>query len=278
MRLAFVKMQGLGNDFVLIDTRTETFVPSEQAIRALADRRLGVGCDQVLLVAAPSVAGARVDYRIFNASGEEVEHCGNGVRCVARYLLARGELALGARATVNIGGRTVTVMPTSADAVQVDMGVPEFSPQAIPLARAQRANTYRFALPSGDAVVAGVVSMGNPHVVIAVADVATAPVATLGPAMESHVDFPKRVNVGFLQVMRPDFVRLRVYERGVGETPACGTGACGAVAVGRLWGQLAERVRVALPGGELEIAWPGEGAPLHMTGPAQWVFEGSLEQ
>lgn len=274
MKIAFAKMQGLGNDFVLVDTRGQSFLPDPLQVRRMADRRLGIGCDQLLLIASPSLPGATVDYRIFNASGEEVEHCGNGVRCVARYLAERGEIAPGERHVINTGGRAVGVEILNGGGVRVDMGAPVFEPAQIPLDRPQRAERYAFSLADGTTINAAAVSMGNPHVVVEVPDVDTAPVARLGPELERHAAFPKRVNVGFLEVQDRSHVRLRVFERGVGETPACGTGACAAVAIGRMLGMLEASVAVTLPGGHLQIEWSGEGAHLMMTGPAERVFEG----
>ena len=268
-------MQGLGNDFVLIDRRRQDVPLDAVTVRRIADRRLGVGCDQVLALDAGP--GRALSYRIFNASGEQVEHCGNGVRCVARYLAFGDELAPGETVTVVAGDRDVVLALDADGRVSVDMGVPEFDPVRIPLARSSRAERYEFTLPGGRVVAGGAVSMGNPHLVLEVADVETADVAGLGPLLERHPDFPNRVNVGFAQFDAADRLRLRVYERGVGETPACGTGACGAVAGGRVWGRLTERVSVELRGGTLEVAWGGGDDSLSMTGPAELTFEGRIE-
>lgn len=276
MNLPFTKLEGLGNDFVLVDARHQSFTPDPSTVRRLSDRRLGIGCDQLLMLAPPTQPSALVDYRIFNASGEEVEHCGNGVRCVARYLADRGEIAPYEPHIVNTGGRAVVVEVVPEFGVRVDMGAPIFEPALIPLDRPARAPRYEFVLADGSTLQAASVSMGNPHVVIDVDDVERAPVASIGPEMERHPAFPNRVNVGFLEVVDRGHVRLRVFERGVGETPACGTGACAAVAAGRALGLLDAEVQVSLPGGELRIDWPGEGATLKMTGPAEIVFEGTF--
>lgn len=275
MIVPFSKMQGLGNDFVLIDRRDRDVPLDPATVRRIADRRFGVGCDQVL--ALERGPGGVLSYRIFNGSGEEVEHCGNGVRCVARYLAFGDELCAGETVAVVAGDRDVLLTLEPDGRVRVDMGVPEFEPARIPLARPARAERYEFTLPGGRVVTGGAVSMGNPHLVLEVSDVVTADVAGLGPVLERHPDFPNRVNVGFAQFAGSDDVRLRVYERGVGETPACGTGACAAVAVGRAWGRLAERVSVELVGGTLEVAWRGGDDSLSMTGPAERTFEGRIE-
>jgi len=271
----FVKMQGLGNDFVLVDRRAHEMPTDAATIRHLADRRRGIGCDQVLVLERADDGG--IGYRIFNASGEEVEHCGNGVRCVARYLARTGELADGASIAVATGDRTVRLTLADAGRVRVDMGRPEFEPARVPLSRTRRADRYDLVLDDGRTVTGGAVSMGNPHFVMIVPDVDDADVAGLGPVIERHADFPNRVNVGFAQFVAADTLRLRVFERGVGETPACGTGACAAVAVGRLWGRLGPEVRVELTGGTLEVAWAGGDDSLWMTGPAELSFEGRIE-
>ena len=276
MKLPFVKMHGLGNDFVLLDQRERDYALTPTQIAHLADRRLGVGCDQLLFLENPGAAGAAARYRVFNADGSSAEHCGNGIRCVARYLQLRGEAPVGT-VRVEIGNEVFELTLLADGQVRVDMGRPRFAPADIPLAVAAEAERYALSF-EGQAHHFGAVSMGNPHAVFAVDATATAPVASLGAALQDHALFPRRVNVGFMQVLDPARIRLRVFERGVGETQACGTGACAAVAVGRRWRRLAAQVLVELRGGELIIAWDGD--PHHslwMTGPAAFVFEGSIE-
>lgn len=275
MKIGFTKMHGLGNDFVLLDGRKGLPVLTPRLLAQMADRRLGIGCDQILLIEPVDGVAADVRYRVFNADGSPAEHCGNGVRCVAHYLFRRGEVA-GSEVRVQIGDRVFCLGLVAGGNVRVEMGIPEFAPARIPLAVSGEADRYALEF-NGESVLFGAVSMGNPHAVFQVPDVATAPVAALGAFLQRHPLFPARVNVGFMQVVAPNEIHLRVHERGVGETPACGTGACGAVAVGRRWGLLEERVTVHLPGGELAIAWAGAGQMLYMTGPATHVFEGIYE-
>ena len=275
MTLRFTKMHGIGNDFVMIDGISQTVALAPAQIRRLADRHFGVGCDQVLLVEAPDRPDADFRYRIFNADGGEVEQCGNGARCFARFVRDRGltgkddllvSTAAGLlRLQIRVDGR-----------VAVDMGQPKLEPAEIPFVATQRAQLYPIAA-DGIEMEIGVVSMGNPHAVLTVDDVDRAPVAHLGPLLERHGRFPKRTNVGFMQIVAPDHVRLRVFERGVGETLACGSGACAAAVAGRLRGLLWPNVRVELTGGELHVHWAGEGEGVTMTGPAETVFEGWIE-
>ena len=273
MALAFTKMHGLGNDFVVLDGVTAAIDPDAALVRHLADRRRGVGCDQVLLIQAAS-GDADFGYRIFNADGTEVEQCGNGARCVARFVRDRG-LADAERITFDtLGGRIRTVVEADGR-IAVDMGEPRFEPSAIPFDAPARARYYALEA-GGETRDIGAVSIGNPHAVLVVDDTASAPVSTLGPEIEYHPRFPRRANVGFMQVVAADRIALRVWERGVGETDACGTGACAAVAVGRDRGWLDRRVTAALPGGELVIEWAGTDNPLWMTGPAETAFEGTL--
>jgi len=275
MIVHFTKMQGLGNDFVLLDARAAPLDLTPAQLRVLGDRRYGVGCDQILLIDAPTLPGATVRYRVFNADGSAAQHCGNGVRCVARYLALHDGLGLGSL-RVEIAGRDYELMLEPAGIVRVDMGEPNFTPAALPLVVSAPAARYPLSF-KGEAYAFGAVSMGNPHAVLAVVDVDAAPVAELGAQLQADAMFPERVNVGFMQVLDASRIRLRVFERGAGETPACGTGACGAVAVGRLWGTLAEHVTVHLTGGDLRINWPGPGHSLWMSGPAVSVFEGNIE-
>jgi diaminopimelate epimerase len=275
MRLAFTKMHGLGNDFIVFDVRGPDEVPSAAALRRLADRRTGIGFDQALVLSPPARPGTDVHYRIFNADGSEVEQCGNGARCIARLVASRAAIRDRSLVMDSPGG-LVSARLRADGLVSVAMGVPDFDPSSLPFDADQEAATYRIDLPSGP-VEFGAVSIGNPHAVIRVRSAPAAPVDTVGPAMENHVRFPRRVNVGFLEIVAPDHVRLRVFERGVGETQACGTGACAAVAVGRRHGPLAEEVRVDLPGGRLIVQWPGPGEPIWLTGPAETAFEGQVE-
>jgi len=275
MKLKFTKMQGLGNDFVVINALDQPFTPARERIRFLADRHFGIGCDQVLLVKPASAPGLDFDYRIYNADGGEVEQCGNGARCFARFVRDQGltdktEIAVGTLAG------PIRLFVESDGQVRVNMGEPQLEPGRIPFLAPTRALSYDLEV-AGSLVSIGAVSMGNPHAVLRVPDVDRAEVARLGPAIETHPRFPARVNVGFMQVLGADRLRLRVHERGAGETLACGTGACAAVVVGQLQGLLSPRVGVDLPGGRLVIEWRGEGWPVWMTGPAEGVFEGSIE-
>jgi diaminopimelate epimerase len=275
MVIAFTKMQGLGNDFVVIDAVSQTVSLTPQQIRRLADRHFGIGCDQVLVVERPQDSGADFRYRIFNADGGEVEQCGNGARCFVHFVRERG-LTDKNEISVETAGGIIRPRIESDGRVTVDMGVPRFAPQDIPFIADGIA--LRYELTVGKiSITIGAVSMGNPHAVMRVDNVRSAPVAELGPLIENHPRFPKRVNAGFMEVVAPDHIRLRVYERGAGETLACGTGACAAVAAGRRWGLLEETVRVELTGGDLTIRWQGDDNPVWMTGPAVRVFEGSIE-
>jgi len=275
MRVSFTKMQGLGNDFVLLDARDEPFVLAPMQLQRLADRRYGVGCDQVLVIDRPQLAGTTVRYRVFNADGSPAQHCGNGIRCVAHYLAARGAVA-GRELSIELAGRAYALKLHDDATVAVDMGEPDFAPAALPLAVPAQAAQYEVDFDGGSYGF-GAVSMGNPHAVFEVADLAAAPVVPLGSFLQAHALFPERVNAGFMQVIARDRIRLRVYERGAGETPACGTGACAAVAVGRQWGLLEAKVVVELTGGTLTIEWGGPGTRLWMRGPAVAVFEGSID-
>jgi diaminopimelate epimerase len=271
MRVAFTKMHGLGNDFVLI-RGDGLALPSTDRIRALADRRRGIGFDQLLWLEAPRQSGDDVYYRIFNTDGSEAEQCGNGARCIARLVAgdSQRELRLGH------GGGSVRARIAADGRVTVEMAVPEFHPALVPFVAEQQEDAYAIDA-AGESLQIGVVSMGNPHAVMRVDDVATARVAELGALLEPHERFPNRANIGFMQVMAANRIRLRVFERGVGETQACGTGACAAVAVGRLWNLLDSEVSVELPGGTLQIQWDGPGQPVWMTGDAVTAFEGSTE-
>ncbi|WP_205229638.1 diaminopimelate epimerase [Azospira oryzae] len=275
MKLEFTKMHGLGNDFVVLDGVRQNITLTPAQLRFLADRNVGVGCDQILLVEKPGQAGIDFRYRIFNADGSEVEQCGNGARCFVRFVHEQG---LTDKREIKVETKSGIISPRlEADGnVTVDMGKPVFAPDRIPFVSPTDAVIQ--PLQVGDQEVAiTAVSMGNPHAVQVVEDVDTAPVAIQGPMIESHPRFPQRVNAGFLQVVDRHSVRLRVYERGAGETLACGTGACAAVVAGISRDLLDSPVRVSTRGGELSIAWNGPGTPVHMTGPAVTVFSGEIE-
>jgi diaminopimelate epimerase len=274
MQLHFTKMHGLGNDFVVIDAISQSLALSHEQVRALADRRFGIGCDQLLLVERPESEGVDFRYRIFNADGSEVQQCGNGARCFARFVRDKG-LTAKDEIVVETASGIITLYIEDEGMVRVNMGRPNFNPASLPFRAETEQLVYELEL-EGDILPIGVVSMGNPHAVMEVADIDLAPVQSLGLLLESHPLFPERVNVGFMQVLAKDHIRLRVYERGAGETLACGTGACAAMAVGHRWGLLADEVTVSLPGGDLHIRWAGEGEALWMIGPATTVFEGTV--
>lgn len=273
-KLAFTKMQGLGNDFVMIDAVRQPIQLSSDQVRWLADRHFGVGCDQLLVVEPARTPGVDFRYRIFNADGGEVEQCGNGARCFARFVFEQG---LTDKREIRVETKKGIITPRLEDDgnVTVDMGVPVLTPAEVPFVSDSDAWVQPLDV-AGTTVAITAVSMGNPHAVQVVADVDTAPVAEQGPLIEHHPRFPARVNAGFLQVVDEHHVRLRVFERGAGETLACGTGACAAVVAGILRGLVASPVRVATRGGELTIAWGGVGTPVMMTGPAVTVFAGEL--
>ncbi|MCW2488236.1 diaminopimelate epimerase [Candidatus Symbiopectobacterium sp. NZEC127] len=272
--MQFAKMHGLGNDFMVVDAVTQNVYFSPELIRRLSDRHRGVGFDQLLVVEPPYDPELDFHYRIFNADGSEVAQCGNGARCFARFVRIKGLTNKRDIAVSTHTGRMVLSV-TDDELVRVNMGEPDFEPQRVPFRAAKAEKTY--ILRANDhTVLCGVVSMGNPHCVIQVDDVDTANVETLGPVLESHERFPERVNVGFMQIVDRSHIRLRVYERGAGETQACGSGACAAVVVGIQQGLLADEVRVSLPGGDLDIHWKGVGHPLYMTGPATHVYDGFI--
>lgn len=277
MTLKFTKMHGIGNDFVVIDAITQKVSLDSTQIRQIADRHFGVGCDQLLLVEKPSGKFPEVDfrYRIFNADGGEVEQCGNGARCFVKFV---HEKRLTDKHIIQVEtARGVITLNLQADGqVTVNMGAPHFEPAQIPFAANQMADTYQLDLEH-DVITVCALSMGNPHAVQIVPDVDTAPVENLGPRIESHPCFPHRVNAGFMQIVDPQHIRLRVYERGSGETLACGSGACAAVVSGIRLGKLQSPVRVSMRGGELNIVWEGANTPVWMTGPAETVFEGEID-
>jgi len=273
MLIEFTKMHGLGNDFVVIDAISQTIDLSSQQIKAIADRHFGIGCDQLLLVEKAENKAAEFRYRIFNADGGEVEQCGNGARCFALFVRQQG-LTINDKIIVETSSGIIELM-VKGEQVTVNMGVPDFEPDSLPFLEENRSESYDLVV--NDAVYAiGAVSMGNPHSVMLVDNVDDIDIETLGGAIESHPMFPNRVNAGFMQILSRNEVRLRVYERGVGETRACGTGACAAVAVGRMLNKLDEQVIVHLHGGDLNISWSGEGDVLSMTGPATTVFQGKI--
>ena len=274
MHFHFSKMHGLGNDFMVVDCITQNVFFSPELIRRLADRHTGVGFDQLLMVEAPYDPETDFHYRIFNADGSEVEQCGNGARCFATFVRMKG---LTNKFSINVSTKKGKILldVENDDQITVNMGVPEFEPSKIPFRAKQMEKTYIMRVAE-QTLFCGAVSMGNPHVVTVVDSVKTADVEHLGPLLESHERFPERVNAGFMEVVSRDEINLRVYERGAGETQACGTGACAAVASGIMQGALNEEVKVHLPGGTLIIKWKGPGKPLFMTGPAVHVFDGQL--
>ncbi len=285
-RLAFTKMHGLGNDFMVVDAVSHHLPVADwltpTRIQGWADRHFGIGFDQLLLIEPPSGRKADFRYRIFNADGGEVEQCGNGARCFARFVSERG-LTDRREIHVETTGGSIVLHLTDDDHVRVDMGRPRFAPETIPFKPPITASQPPYTLmlsgqPGGfDRVTLEAVSIGNPHAVVQVEDLEGFPVEAVGTALESHPAFPRRVNVGFVQQHRPDHIGLRVFERGAGETLACGTGACAAVAAGIQAGRLHSPCRVDLRGGTLSIEWSGrEGDSLFMTGPATFVFDGEI--
>lgn len=274
MLLRFTKMHGLGNDFVMIDAITQRVNLSGNQIRHLADRHFGIGCDQLLIVEPPHTPDVDFHYRIYNADGGEVEQCGNGARCFAKFVrdqkLTHKNII---RVSTQCGNLTLQVKDDGW--VVVDMGVPQLQPAKIPFRADKKSLTYDLPLDKQTFTI-GAVSMGNPHAVMIVDSVKAAPVASLGAKIEKHELFPQRCNAGFMQIVSKDEINLRVYERGVGETLACGTGACAAVVSGILRGLLNNKVTVNVLGGVLTIEWAGEGKPVIMTGPATRVFEGKV--
>jgi diaminopimelate epimerase len=275
MRIDFTKMHGLGNDFIVFDAPAGASLPSREQWRQLSARHTGVGFDQALVLEQPRRADTAVFYRIFNADGIEVEQCGNGARCIAALLHLRGKARAG-NVTMDSPAGLIQARIQDAGTVSVDMGVPNFEPASLPFDVSGEANVYMLEV-AGTQVEIGAVSMGNPHAVLTVASVDSAPVDRLGPAIESHRRFPKRVNVGFMEIVDRAHIKLRVYERGTGETMACGTGACAAVAVGRRHGRLDTQVEVRVRGGDLRINWGGPGEHIWMTGPAEVSFEGHVD-
>lgn len=280
MRIKFSKMHGLGNDFVVIDAISQKLRLTPEKIRFIADRHFGIGCDQILLVEIPESSAVDFRYRIFNADGGEVENCGNGARCFARFV--RDRKLTGKRIIkVETASGIIELNVQDDEQVSVNMGAPRLEPEQIPFTGEnksviERAVIYPLTI-DGKTLQISAVSMGNPHAVHLVDSVKTAEVEKLGPLIENHPQFPARVNAGFMQIVSRNEINLRVYERGAGETLACGTGACAAVVTGRLRGLLNENVKVNLPGGSLQIQWPHEASPVIMTGPAEFVFHGQIK-
>ncbi len=283
MLIRFTKMHGLGNDFLLLDLISQKARISESQIRDLADRRTGVGFDQLLIVEPPDDPDVDFRYRIYNADGTEAEQCGNGARCFARFVRDRGLTSKSEiRLQTNTGNISCTLLKDGQ--IMVNMGAPVLSPSAIPFVADTTQVQYHIDicadsntqchLPTSIDIAA--VNMGNPHMVLRVDSIESAPVEQMGPVLEHHPRFPERANVGFMEVVNRSHIKLRVFERGVGETRACGTGACAAMVAGRLQGVLDENVKVQLPGGDLDIAWAGENSDVLMTGPASRVYEGRL--
>jgi len=275
MRLRFTKMQGVGNDFVVVDAIGQNVLLDAARVRQIADRHFGVGCDQLLLIERPRSSGTDFYYRIFNADGEEVQHCGNGARCFLRYVRDK-HLTDKREIRVETMAGVITPRLETDGQVTVDMGPPIFAPAKIPFIAEREQLTYQLDV-DGKTIEVSALSMGNPHAVQVVSDVDAAPVTTEGPLIERHARFPQRVNAGYMQIVDPHRIRLRVYERGAGETLACGTGACAAVVAGIARGLLTSPVTVQTRGGDLTIRWDSAAEPVLMTGPAQTVFEGELE-
>ena len=274
VRIQYTKMHGLGNDFMLIDATARKFTPEAGLIRQWSNRRTGVGFDQ-LLVIEPCDDVADFAFRAFNADGSETRQCGNGVRCIAHFAWT-GKLVNGRSMRTVAGGRVMQMEVLADERVRVDMGAPSFAPEDVPFLCDGPADSYEIAV-AGQTVRAGVVSFGNPHVVLRVDDLAAYPVARLGRALQSLPGFPQSVNAGFMQIENSRNLRLRVFERGAGETMACGSGACAAFAVARLWGLIDETAQVKQRGGALDIDWTGPGAALAMAGPAEHVYNGEIE-
>jgi diaminopimelate epimerase len=275
MLLRFTKMHGLGNDFVVLDLITQRYRLREKDIIFLADRHFGIGCDQLLVVEHPQRPDVDFRYRIFNGDGNEVEQCGNGARCFAKFVFDK-KLTGKPKIKVETNSGVIELSITPDRQVRVNMGKPILSPSDIPFEAELEARSY--AIETGEQTLnIGVVSMGNPHCTTVVDAIATADVETLGPILESHPRFPQRVNAGFMEILDRKHIKLRVFERGAGETLACGSGACAAVVAGQQQGLLDQLVTVELPGGDLLIEWRGEGHPVMMTGPATTVFEGQVQ-
>jgi len=276
MRIDFTKMHGLGNDFIVFDAPREAPLPDAEQLARLAARHTGIGFDQALVLEAPRRDGTNLYYRIFNADGTEVEQCGNGARCIAALMHRRGQAPLNQVILMDSLGGLVPAQVLGPDLVAVEIGIPDFAPEALPFDAPEQALSYPLEV-AGARLEIGAVSLGNPHAVLTVDSVEGAAVERLGGAIERHRRFPERVNVGFMQIVDRANIALRVYERGVGETQACGTGACAAVAIGRARGLLGTDVSVRVRGGELRVNWEGPGTPVWLTGPAEISFEGHVD-
>lgn len=274
MLLRFTKMHGLGNDFMVLDLVNQRATLTSELVRQWSHRQTGVGFDQLLIIEPTTKPGCDFAYRIYNADGGEVEHCGNGARCVTRFAIDKA-LSVKREFTFDMARGTIRTRLENDGLVTVDMGPPRLAPAELPFDAPAQAVTYPLDV-NGTVLDISAVSMGNPHAVTVVDDTERAPVAELGPLVEAHPRFPQRVNAGFMQIVAPDTIRLRVYERGAGETLTCGTGACAAVVAGRLRGLLDEDVTVNTHGGQLRIRWAGGDAPVWMTGPTATVFEGHV--
>ena len=276
MQIAFTKMHGLGNDFLVVELAANGVRPDATQWRRLADRHAGVGFDQALLLEPARTPQATAAYRVYNADGSEAEQCGNGARCLARYLHLSGRSGTDGSVRLDSAGGPVAARVLADGRVTVDLGVPDFDPRSLPFNVARAASSYMLEA-AGESVEFGAVAIGNPHAVIRVQSTAAAPVERIGRALQQHADFPRQVNVGFMEVVDAMHIRLRVYERGAGETLACGTGACAAVAVGRQLGLLGPEVEVHVPGGRLGVHWDGAGERIFLTGPAEVAFTGQAE-
>ncbi len=274
MQIKFTKMHGLGNDFVVINAITQSLSLNSEQIRFIADRHFGVGCDQLLLVESSDVADADFRYRIYNSDGSEVEHCGNGARCFAIFVREESLTTKTEIPVITKNGRIVLNI-NSDETVTVNMGAPILEPDQIPFVANEQSNSYMLDV-DGELITIGAVSMGNPHAVILVKDIDSAPVEQMGKAIQAEEYFPNSVNVGFMQIIDRNTIKLRVFERGVGETQACGTGACAAVVSGYLQGLLDDDVDANLLGGKLSISWAGDNNPVMMTGPTATVFKGNI--
>ena len=274
MLVQFSKMHGLGNDFMVIDNVTQNVFFSKEKIQQLADRNFGIGFDQLLMVEPPYDPEQDFHYRIFNADGSEVSQCGNGARCFARFVKSKGLINKNKIIVSTKAGKMVLYLEKDGQ-VTVNMGEPDFEPAAVPIKANKQEKTY-IIRANENTLFCGAVSMGNPHCVMEVDNVDTAEVGTVGPLLEKHERFPEGVNVGFMQVISAEHIKLRVFERGSGETLACGSGACAAVAIGQLQEKLGTDVRVDLPGGGLRVRWQGPGNALKMTGPAEHIYDGQL--
>jgi len=274
MLVNFSKMHGLGNDFLVLDNVTQNVYLSNEQIKLLADRHFGIGFDQLLIVEPPYDPELDFHYRIFNADGSEVSQCGNGARCFARFVRMKG-LINKTKIRVSTQSGKMTLFVERDGNISVSMPVPQFEPNQIPF-KAQKVEGTYIIRTEEETVLCGAVSMGNPHCVLTVDSVDQAPVETLGKMLSQHERFPKQTNVGFMEVVSPEFIKLRVYERGAAETLACGSGACAAVVIGQMQKKLAKQVTVELPGGKLRIYWKGPGNPVKMSGPATHVFDGQL--